>query len=62
MPKPTQQEDPDVVAYQDPLFSEKIRGMAVSMGCDPDTEVWDGTKCVPKGPETDTSSIIESLK
>ena len=62
MPKATQQEDPEVVAYQDPLFSEKMRALAASMGCDPDSEVWDGTKCVPKGLETDASSINETLE
>ena len=48
MAKATQQEDPEVMAYEERLMTPGVETMFDDHGCDPDTEVWDGSKCVPK--------------
>lgn len=52
MPKATQQEEPDVIAYEQQLISPDVASRFDDNGCDLETEVWDGSKCVPKPPQS----------
>jgi hypothetical protein len=52
MAKATQQEDPEVVAYEQRLIATDVEPMYDSHGCDIETEVWDGQMCVPKSAQT----------